>query len=162
MNPLLSIIIPFYGHADKRLLERCLHSIDVQGVSADQYEVMVCDDEGRGLGGARNIGLLQAKGDYVLFVDADDILLADGLKPCLDLLNQYHPDMLTFGFERFAGDELPIQKRSKTSFQVSESGSAYLAKHNFTGTAWHHLFKRDWLITQQLTFAENRIGRAHV
>ena len=38
MNPILSIIIPFYGTADKTLLERCLNSIRTQNISQEQID----------------------------------------------------------------------------------------------------------------------------
>ena len=89
----ISVIIPFYQkHAT---LRRCLESIRFQGVQA---EILVVDDgsmpplnkedfgetefyvihqENAGPGSARNRGAAEAKGRYLLFLDADDYLHPD-------------------------------------------------------------------------------------
>ena len=92
-----SIIIPHKNSIG--LLQYCLSSIPVR----DDIQVIVVDDnsdpnkvdfmnfpkwkggcyecyftkEGKGAGYARNVGLEHAKGKWVLFVDADDFLVAD-------------------------------------------------------------------------------------
>lgn len=92
-----SIIIPHKNIP--QLLQRCLDSIPVR----DDIQVIVVDDnsdadkvdfdnfpqwsgknyefyftkEGRGAGYARNVGLTKAKGEWVTFVDADDLLAFD-------------------------------------------------------------------------------------
>ena len=97
MSPTFSIIIPHKGIPD--LLMRCLRSIPV---SAD-IQVIVVDDnspdadtylerypelsrpnlefirttKGGGAGYARNIGLDHAKGEWLLFADADDFYVED-------------------------------------------------------------------------------------
>lgn len=100
MNPFVSIIIPFYGEADPALLQRALDSIRGQGMAEEEYEIIITDDASQTTGGARNNGMRQARGEYLLFVDADDILLPHALPPCLTLLRQYSPDILRFGFRR--------------------------------------------------------------
>lgn len=53
MSPFISIVIPFYGTADPVLLQRCLYSIRQQWMEEGSYEIIVADDNGKGLGGAR-------------------------------------------------------------------------------------------------------------
>ena len=97
---LFSIIIPAYQTA--AYLERCLSSVLSQPFS--DYEVILVDDgsdDGTGeictrfaeanaairvfhvphggLGYARNIGMKQARGDYILFLDSDDYIAPDSL-----------------------------------------------------------------------------------
>lgn len=56
------------------MLERCIASIRNQGMETEDYEILIEDDNGKGLGGARNIGIGKARGEYLLFIDADDYL----------------------------------------------------------------------------------------
>ena len=86
MNVKLSFIIPFYGNANKELLNRCIKSIKNQGIKDSDYEIIIANDNGRGLGGARNIGLSQAIGKYIIFIDADDYIFQDSLLKCLALI----------------------------------------------------------------------------
>ena len=93
----LSIIIPIYN-AEKYLC-RCVNSCLSQDLSKEEYEILLCDDgsvddslkiaqqlqsvndcirvftqKNSGAGSARNLGLINARGQYVMFVDSDDYL----------------------------------------------------------------------------------------
>lgn len=95
MNPLVSIIIPVYNV--EQYLDQCLQSVikqtyknleilvidddspDNSGAIADRYSeidsrVKIIHIQNRGAAGARNIGLDNCTGDYILFVDSDDWL----------------------------------------------------------------------------------------
>ena len=154
MNTLLTVIIPFYGKANPADLQRCKTSLEQQGLSPALYEVIVADDGGKGLGAARNNGMEQAKGDYLLFVDADDVVLPESLSFCIDLLNMYHPDMLSFGFIPIAAGSTINSVSSDENMEVYHSGAEYMVGHNFMGTAWRHLYRREWVEQQHLRFAE--------
>lgn len=68
MNDLISIIIPVYNHAKE--LELALDSIKNQ--TYKNIEIIVEEDKfHEGAPKMRNIGLDRAKGDYVIFWDAD-------------------------------------------------------------------------------------------
>src|SRR6266571_4199886 len=91
--PLFSIIIPTYNRAS--LLPHTLNS--VWGQSFSDFEVIVVDDgstdathqllsgyqgrlrvfpqNNRGPGAARNLGASRASGDYLAFLDSDDVWL---------------------------------------------------------------------------------------
>jgi glycosyltransferase involved in cell wall biosynthesis len=94
MNQLVSIVIPLYN-ADK-FLEETIDSVLAQTIS--NYEVFIIDDgstdksadkvktylsdnrfsyfyqKNSGVSIARNVGLNKATGEYILFLDADDVL----------------------------------------------------------------------------------------
>jgi glycosyltransferase involved in cell wall biosynthesis len=98
MNPLVSVIIPTYNSAS--YLPQALDSVFNQ--TFQDYEIIVVDDgstdeteqvlvpyrelikyirkENRGPASARNVGIKHSKGDYIAFLDADDIWLPDKLQ----------------------------------------------------------------------------------
>lgn len=157
MSPFISIIIPFYGTADPVLLQRCLDSIRQQGMEEGSYEIIVADDESQTTGGARNSGIQQAQGEYLFFVDADDVLLPDTLLSCLSLLKLYSPDILKFGFQEFTCDSL-LEKQNPTNQLPPcveySSGADFMATNNFTGVVWTHFFRRSLLETSLLYFSK--------
>jgi glycosyltransferase involved in cell wall biosynthesis len=97
-SPLVSIIIPTYAKTpgDVVLLHETLATVASQTCS--DYEVIVVDDgsplvvqdlprgtciirqENAGPAAARNAGIAKSRGDYLVFLDADDHLLAPGLE----------------------------------------------------------------------------------
>ena len=144
MSPFISIIIPFYGTADPVLLQRCLDSIRRQGMEEGSYEIIVVDDNGKGLGGARNQGIRQATGTYLMFVDADDYLFPN-LSYCFPYLLKYTPDVCSFQMCEVNRPGV-IPQSFNYKWEVYESGAEYMSKNNFMGTAWWHFFSRSFLI----------------
>ena len=84
LNPIETLIIDD-GSNDPETL-RILSEISDPGVS-------VIRQENRGLPGVRNTGLRHAMGDYVYFLDADDILFPFCLEKLAEMLNS-NPDAI--------------------------------------------------------------------
>ena len=86
---MISIVVPVRN--SRELLERCLESLSQQTVARSDYEIIVVDDgssdgsaevarkrgarafqqEKKGAGAARNRGIREARGEVILFLDAD-------------------------------------------------------------------------------------------
>ncbi|WP_319470261.1 glycosyltransferase [uncultured Pseudodesulfovibrio sp.] len=104
--PRISIIIPTYNYA--HFLDAAIDSAQAQAAQDVAVEIIVVDDgstddtpyvlekyqnaitvitqENMGLSAARNTGIAQAKGDFLCFLDADDILGPNVLAAQLDIL----------------------------------------------------------------------------
>ena len=119
MTPTVSIIIAAYNA--ETTLDRCLDSVLTQ--SLRDIEVLCIDDgstdgtrevlkrwekhdgrvrirqfdENKGLMMAVNLGLRESKGEYVMFVDADDRLLPGAYENAVRLIREYEVDILQFG-----------------------------------------------------------------
>lgn len=110
----VSIIVPLYNLEDK--IGRCLDSLVRQTLSA--IEILVVDDgskdhgadvvreyqkkdkrirlvsqENRGLGGARNTGIRESKGEYLGFVDSDDVVEQDMYEIMLNAVRKTGSDV---------------------------------------------------------------------
>ena len=95
-----SIIIPTYN--EEQYIEQCLHSILQQNIDRSEYEIIVSDASSsdqtcerakrlankivvtkqRGISIGRNLGAREARGDILVFVDADATLAPDFLSHC--------------------------------------------------------------------------------
>jgi glycosyltransferase involved in cell wall biosynthesis len=117
---LVTVVIPCYNQA--RFLGEAIESVLSQ--SYHHFEIIVVDDgstdetsevasrygeegvrlirqENRGLAGARNRGLGEAKGEYVVFLDADDKLLPGALEAGLRCFEAHPGCALVAGHSRF-------------------------------------------------------------
>ncbi len=117
----ISVIIPVYN-TKKEYLRECLNSLLCQQKFED-YEVIAVNDgstngcekvieefaalhdklvyikqENGGTSVARNTGLSRAKGDYILFVDADDFVSHDCLHTVYETMQRRLTDILFFGY----------------------------------------------------------------
>lgn len=97
---MISVIITAYNYA--HYIERCIRSILDQSLSRDLYELIIINDASTdytkdilenytdvarifnlekniGLAAARNFGIKKARGQFVVFIDADDYIQKDML-----------------------------------------------------------------------------------
>ena len=176
---LLSIIIPHYN-LQKELLERCIESIIGQGLPNDCYEIIVVDDASDnapmwveshypginiscivtghgGPGAARNKGMEVAKGKYIQFVDADDMLMPESnISQCLDTIQKERPQILRFNYQvRKSPDEPFLKEKKNPKFSNTISGAAYMRDKNLSGSPCTYFFLRELAIRKNIRFPEN-------
>lgn len=170
-----SIIIPH--HNLPVLLERCLQSIprrdDLQIIVVDDnsdesckrqlkgievsfpYVELVYMDQNGGGGKARNIGLEHAKGDYVLFADADDYF-----NPCLNsILNDYIEETADMVFFAANSVDTDTYQKSDRGDYYSNVVNSFNGKDDFNlrycfGVPWSRLVRREFLASNNIRFQE--------
>ncbi|MGV9246592.1 bifunctional glycosyltransferase/CDP-glycerol:glycerophosphate glycerophosphotransferase [Streptomyces sp. NPDC003710] len=177
--PRFSVIVPAYKV--QAYLEECLRSVLDQ--SYPDLEVIVVDDcspdacgavidefaardtrvrpvhlpENVGLGRARNAGLEQARGDYVLFLDGDDCLTPDALQDIADRLKAAcEPDVLVFDYARTYWTGRTV--RNRLSGLLTEEGPAPFRLDDRPGllsllmVVWNKAYRREFLEREGFTF----------
>ena len=118
----LSIIVPVYN--GEKYLERCLKSILTAADNDKDYELIFINDgskdksldilleyrkkfkniqiisqKNKGLSEARNVGIRNAKGKYISFLDCDDSIEKNYFKDILNVLSS-DCDLIVFGMQR--------------------------------------------------------------
>jgi glycosyltransferase involved in cell wall biosynthesis len=139
-HPSVSVVVTTYQHA--HYLGDALGSVVSQPVPG--LEIVVVDDgstdrpelvaarfpgvrlvrqENRGLSAARNAGLAHCTGDYVVFLDADDLLVAGGLRAGLAAAAAHPEAALVYGAHVRTGPD--GRTVTETVYVPAEPGDSY-------------------------------------
>ena len=180
----LSIIIPVYNV--EQYLESCVKSvitqtyqdlqvilvddgsIDSSGALCDQLakqdtRIQVIHKPNGGLSDARNAGLKVATGDYVAFLDSDDVyLLADGVEQLMALAQAERPDVILFQCVDVYPHHQSVRKAYDTKYMATHSGEEVFAQlvrtQSFKMSACFQLIRRELLESNQLYFEKGLLS----
>lgn len=178
MSDLISIIVPVYKV--EKYLHRCVDSIlaqtynniellliddgspDNSGMICDEYaekdsRVRVFHKPNGGVSSARNLGLREAKGEYIGFVDSDDYVLPKMYETMIDLIKSQGADIAICGYQKELKDGSfePYWKDQLTSFFNKEQMIAnLLTNHYYTCSVCSMLFSKS--VIRSVSFDENK------
>lgn len=179
MQPLISVIVPVYKVEE--YLDQCVSSIVNQ--TYQNLEILLVDDgspdgcpamcdrwaekdsrikvihkENGGLSDARNAGLKIATGEYVAFVDSDDMISDDMLESLYNALYDTKADIAECDYVCFE-DNLPHSKDCTntqiTIFSAEEALKMLLEKHDLYCVVWNKLYRRQ--LFNNLSFATGKL-----
>lgn len=174
----LSIIIPVYNVEAfvGRCIESCLKqdlppseyellivndgskdgSMDVVRQYARQYEnIRIIEQENKGLSTARNVGLSQAKGGYVWFVDSDDDVNGDELKALVDFAIDQNLDVLCFDIRVIKqGQKTVTHPNHKNKCRTIFEGQDFFVNVAMPPSSCVALYRKDFVISNGLCFKE--------
>ncbi|CCH79245.1 putative CDP-glycerol:poly(Glycerophosphate)glycerophosph otransferase [Nostocoides japonicum T1-X7] len=174
---MLSVVVPVYNVRDYLLA--CLESL--AGQTYDPIEVVVVDDgstdgSGRladdfaagrdhwtvlhvdngGLGRARNIGFDASTGDYIAFVDSDDLVPTDAYELMMRTIVRSGSDIVSGGVLRFDGAQTfpsPLHRLAITGTRV-RTHIRRTTDLIYDTTAWNKVFRRAFLLEHGLRAPE--------
>ena len=150
------------------VVQQCLEDYEVVLVddgSADRSGA-ICEDfvshyplsrvihqANQGLSAARNRGIAEARGEYVVFLDSDDFWVPGTIKPLLQQAYEHDLDVLGFKYVEVPEEaqEAPPINYEPQPLEVL-NGIDFVAKHNFVAVSVAYLVKRKHLIDNSITF----------
>ncbi len=156
----LSIIVPVYNA--EKFLKKCMDSI-VNQKTKYHFEVIVVNDgskdgslkilnnysniklidkENQGVAVARNIGMDNAKGKYIAFIDSDDEINELYVEKLLDRAYEKKADIVKCNFVEYSVENQAIIKYERHK-EVSISGKIEENITEFKGFVWGGIIKRE-------------------
>ena len=181
-NIFFSIIVPVYN--GEKHINKCIQNLLRQ--SYDNFEIIIVNDgstdntsqivskyessnnkirlinkKNNGVSIARNIGIKNAQGDYIIFVDADDYLDVNALHILINLLYQKRHDLLIYGFTVLgSSNRLNDTETLKTMIKNSRVDKNDLlkaiisTKNNILGYIWRAAYSKTMLLDNDILFPD--------
>ena len=181
----VSVIVPVYN--TEKWLSECLESVlsqtltDIEVIAVDDCSPdgskavmegfaardprMRCIflDENMGQGNARNIGIEEAKGEYIYLLDSDDMIKPDALERLCAAADEHGLDGLFFDSEVIFDD--PGLERKHASYPAARSGKypaepvsgpglfeLFMEQGEWTCYIQRQLWRRDFLLREGIRF----------
>lgn len=184
MNSLVSVVVPIYNVKD--YLEECVLSITSQAYS--DIEIILVDDgstdgsselcdvmkkeDGRirvihksngGLSDARNIGLKNSTGEYVIFIDADDTIKVGMLKKMVEAIEKNNADIAACAFETFTESRIIDNDYNIGCNNICCDGheivkALYQGRYqDIAFVAWNKLYKKSLFHDNNVIYPKGRL-----
>ena len=132
--------------------------------AAKDLRISIIDQENRFAGVARNRGLEVTKGEYLSFLDADDFFELTMLEDAYTKCKQSNADFVVFRSDHYFNDDNRYESCEWTIKKHLLPQKEIFNYHDierdvfklFNGWAWDKLYKRDFVISHNLTFQDQR------
>lgn len=172
MKELVSIIVPMYNV--EKYIEKCITSLleqtykdceiiivndgsedksseIVEKIAIQNDNIKIINKKNSGVSVARNTGIENANGDYIIFVDADDYLAKDFVEYMVKLIKMNNSEF-AYSISNFKKEN---EKETQDEFikEISnEESVGLLLSPDVTVGCWNKIYKRDMLIKNNIFF----------
>lgn len=179
----ISIIIPAYNAAI--YIEKCITSLLNQNIPDNEYEIIVINDgstdntfhivqslsniypqikcintPNQGVSNSRNLGIDQAIGEIILFVDADDFIEPNSLATIYNTMQDNDLDLLLLDYNYWDAKGKQIDgfdhKELRQCSQNVVSGKEFILNKYLPSTIWILAYRHSYLLNYNFYFINIR------
>lgn len=179
----LTYIVTVYN--TESMIARCMTSLLSQGLENDEFEILlvdngstdnsgrVCDEfaakygnvrvlhlENLGAGASRNSGIKAAKGDYIWYIDSDDLIEPNVVRGLLEKAINQNLDVVSFDLQLAWEDENLNVIRTEPFIITNKSGKdvmngeEYSLNVSMPSAQWCSLYRKSFLLENNIWFIE--------
>ncbi|MEY8441569.1 glycosyltransferase family A protein [Lactobacillaceae bacterium 24-114] len=178
-DKLITVIVPAYNA--EKTIDKCLKSL-VKQSNPSLYEVIIIDDgstdktvkkikkytdsysnfsliekENTGSSDTRNVGIKQAKSDFITFVDSDDYVEPTYLDSFINQINRYRGiDLYITGYQKETENGeiifLSHKRNMESIINTSYAQNKILSSGEFEGYTWNKLYKMEIIRNHDIEF----------
>lgn len=172
----ISIIIPAYN--SEKYIERCIKSLSMQDMSPEEYEAIIINDgstdqtpsiieklshqysfirhistKNNGVSAARNRGIKEAVGEYLLFLDADDSICSNCLQNIYLEASKNNLDMMLMNYQNILSNKQLAEMAYHVSRNNEEivSGKQFLLRESYPVMVYSFAYRRSFILKNNLT-----------
>ena len=169
--PRVSVIVPLYNQ--KRYLVSCLRSIlnqtyknleiivindgstddspaTARALAREDNRIRVFDKQNEGVAYARRDGLMKATGEFVTFMDNDDLLPPDAIKTMVGYILKENVDLVIGQYKRFLGfvkwnnpiSSFPLHQVVSQPELFDKYYGSFFGKGSFPNNVWGRLYRK--------------------
>lgn len=181
----ISVIIPC--HNSGKYIRNCLDSVLSQNIQVADWEIICVDDastdetlsilkeyekahedsiilvplpESVRAGGARNIGLSYATGNYITYIDSDDIIAPDMLDKLYRSIIKYNVNVVECDYIRFGKGSEPFfsgEIKGILTYDLTDvlTRKRYIIENGWRTSVWGRLYLRSFIEENNIYFPED-------
>ena len=119
--------------------------------------ILIINQTNKGVSVARNVGINQATGEYIIFVDPDDWIEDNLVEEAYKKIYKENLDIVSFGHICYAGDG----SYKSHSFNILEKlknekfFTVDIIVRGLVHCVWDKIYKREFIINNQILFPKN-------
>ena len=176
---LVTVIIPVYN--SENYIKECLMSLFSQ--TYKNIEIIVVDDKGtdnsmkivknmkklstfeiriieqeknKGVSEARNIGMNQAKGEYIFFLDSDDLITSDCIEVLIKEIIKFKADLVMGDYKRFYREDFAEVLNNAVNNKNNKNIICKEISYNEpNGYVCNVLYKKDFILENNIYFEKD-------
>lgn len=182
MNNKISVIMPVYNVEDyvstaiRSVLTQSYQNFEliivndgstdnslsiVKRFAKKSEKIKVINTPNKGLAAARNVGLKNATGKYIYFIDSDDAIVHNFLKLMINVMRNHNVNLVSFNFQRLAQitpNDINKEVKKQSVLIINNKEAITLrASDMIHMQAWSYFMETDLLKKNKISFTEERL-----